>query len=95
MAPVIAALAGRDGIEQRIVHTGQHYDARMSEEVDAVTFSWHASFIAFHIAGAFSLLVALMLSIGLPGRDRRDGTAIYMLARPVCRWEYVLGSGGI
>jgi len=31
MAPVIAALSERDGIESAIVHTGQHYDRTMSE----------------------------------------------------------------
>ena len=30
-APVIAALAKRDGVFQLLVHTGQHYDANMSE----------------------------------------------------------------
>src|SRR5258708_20262129 len=29
-APVIAALAGA-GVEQRVIHTGQHYDERMSD----------------------------------------------------------------
>jgi UDP-N-acetylglucosamine 2-epimerase (non-hydrolysing) len=33
MAPVIAALEDRADVEQRIVHTGQHYDARMSAEM--------------------------------------------------------------
>jgi UDP-N-acetylglucosamine 2-epimerase (non-hydrolysing) len=33
MAPVIAALRSRSGITQRLVHTGQHYDARMSDEM--------------------------------------------------------------
>jgi UDP-N-acetylglucosamine 2-epimerase (non-hydrolysing) len=33
MAPVIAALEERADVAQRIVHTGQHYDARMSEEM--------------------------------------------------------------
>ena len=33
MAPVIAALGARSDIAQRIVHTGQHYDARLSEEM--------------------------------------------------------------
>lgn len=30
-APVMAALAGRDRVEQTLVHTGQHYDANMSK----------------------------------------------------------------
>jgi UDP-N-acetylglucosamine 2-epimerase (non-hydrolysing) len=33
MAPVIAALDERADVRQRIVHTGQHYDARMSAEM--------------------------------------------------------------
>jgi UDP-N-acetylglucosamine 2-epimerase (non-hydrolysing) len=33
MAPVIAALKAYDGITQRIVHTGQHYDERLSAEI--------------------------------------------------------------
>jgi UDP-N-acetylglucosamine 2-epimerase (non-hydrolysing) len=31
IAPVWAALAGRDGVHQILVHTGQHYDASMLE----------------------------------------------------------------
>src|SRR5277367_1680167 len=31
-APVIRALAGAgEGVEQRVIHTGQHYDERMSD----------------------------------------------------------------
>ena len=33
MAPVIDALGRRDAFEQVIVHTGQHYDARLSDEI--------------------------------------------------------------
>jgi len=33
MAPVIAAISERDAFNQVIVHTGQHYDARMSDDV--------------------------------------------------------------
>ena len=33
MAPVIAALADRPEVTQRVVHTGQHYDERMSAEM--------------------------------------------------------------
>lgn len=31
MAPIIAALKGRHGVKQVLVHTGQHYDAKMSD----------------------------------------------------------------
>lgn len=30
-APVMAALSARSGIQQRLIHTGQHYDRGMSE----------------------------------------------------------------
>ena len=33
LAPVIAALADEAGLEQLVVHTGQHYDARMSDDI--------------------------------------------------------------
>jgi len=33
LAPVIAALADEAGLEQLVVHTGQHYDARMSGDI--------------------------------------------------------------
>jgi UDP-N-acetylglucosamine 2-epimerase (non-hydrolysing) len=35
MAPVIAALRRRGAFHQVVVHTGQHYDARMSDDVQA------------------------------------------------------------
>ena len=31
IAPVLRALADTDGFEQFLVHTGQHYDAAMSD----------------------------------------------------------------
>jgi hypothetical protein len=31
LAPIIAALRNRDGVRQILVHTGQHYDAKMSD----------------------------------------------------------------
>lgn len=30
VTPVLAVLAGRDGVTQTLVHTGQHYAAAMS-----------------------------------------------------------------
>ena len=33
MAPVVSALERRDVFRQVVVHTGQHYDARMSDDV--------------------------------------------------------------
>jgi UDP-N-acetylglucosamine 2-epimerase (non-hydrolysing) len=33
MAPVVRALAAREGFDQRVVHTGQHYDPSLSDEI--------------------------------------------------------------
>jgi UDP-N-acetylglucosamine 2-epimerase (non-hydrolysing) len=33
IAPTMAALAVRGGVEQRLVHTGQHYDELLSGDV--------------------------------------------------------------
>jgi UDP-N-acetylglucosamine 2-epimerase (non-hydrolysing) len=33
MAPIVHALGAYPGVRQRIVHTGQHYDERMSDEI--------------------------------------------------------------
>jgi ABC-type transport system involved in multi-copper enzyme maturation permease subunit len=61
------------------------------QEVNGVTIAWHASIIAFHAICAGVLLVAAVLSMGMLRRDREDGTAVYMLSRPIDRSTYVLG----
>jgi UDP-N-acetylglucosamine 2-epimerase (non-hydrolysing) len=33
MAPLVEALRSRDGLDNLLAHTGQHYDARMSDEI--------------------------------------------------------------
>lgn len=61
------------------------------QSVDGATVAWHASIIAFHVVCAGVLLIAAILSMNLLRRDREDGTAQYMLARPVSRIAYVFG----
>jgi ABC-type transport system involved in multi-copper enzyme maturation permease subunit len=62
-----------------------------NQAVDSVTVAWHASIIAFHVVSAGVLLIAAILSMNLFRRDREDGTAEYMLSKPVHRNTYVFG----
>jgi ABC-type transport system involved in multi-copper enzyme maturation permease subunit len=59
--------------------------------VDGLTVAWHASIVAFHVVAAGVLLIAAVLSMNLFRRDREDGTAQYMLSKPLSRITYVSG----
>ena len=59
--------------------------------VDGFTVAWHASIVAFHVVAAGVLLIAAVLSMNLFRRDREDGTAQYMLSKPLSRITYVSG----
>jgi ABC-type transport system involved in multi-copper enzyme maturation permease subunit len=61
------------------------------QAVNGVTVAWHASIIAFHVVAAGVLLIAAILSMNLFRRDREDGTAEYVLSKPVHRNTYVFG----
>jgi|WetSurMetagenome_2_1015567.scaffolds.fasta_scaffold00048_54 hypothetical protein len=61
------------------------------QAVDGLTVAWHASIVAFHVVAAGVLLVAVILSMNLFRRDREDGTAQYMLSKPLSRVTYVAG----
>ena len=66
------------------------------QHVSGNAVAWNASIIAFHIISAGSLLIALLLSLGVFKRDKDDGSAAYMLSKPISRLEYVCGKiGGI
>jgi len=59
--------------------------------LDGVTVAWHASIIAFHVVAGGVLLIASVLSMGLFRRDSDDGTASYMLSKPISRAVYAMG----
>jgi ABC-type transport system involved in multi-copper enzyme maturation permease subunit len=61
------------------------------QAVDGITVAWHASIIAFHVVSTGVLLIAAILSMNLFRRDREDGTAEYVLSKPVHRTTYVFG----
>jgi ABC-type transport system involved in multi-copper enzyme maturation permease subunit len=66
------------------------------QQVDALTVAWQTSRIAFHIIASGAMLIAVMLSMRLFSRDREDGSLVLFLARPVHRFEYLLGRiGGV
>jgi ABC-type transport system involved in multi-copper enzyme maturation permease subunit len=59
--------------------------------LDNLTIAWHASIIAFHFVAAGGLLIAAILSMGTFRRDREDGSAQYILSKPIDRSVYALG----
>jgi ABC-type transport system involved in multi-copper enzyme maturation permease subunit len=59
--------------------------------VDKVTVGWHASIMAFHLVAAGGLIIAAVLSMGMFRRDREDGSAQYILSKPIGRSVYALG----
>lgn len=59
--------------------------------VDSATVAWHVSKIVFHLIAAGMFLMVSMLSMKIFSRDREDGSIVLFLARPVFRWQYILG----
>lgn len=61
------------------------------QTVNNLTVAWNASIAAFHVICVGALFIAAVLSMTLLRRDRKDGTAVYMLSKPIDRSVYVLG----
>jgi ABC-type transport system involved in multi-copper enzyme maturation permease subunit len=61
------------------------------QTIDNLKVAWNASIIAFHVVSAGALLIAAVLSMNLFSRDRDDGTAQYMLSKPLHRNVYAFG----
>jgi ABC-type transport system involved in multi-copper enzyme maturation permease subunit len=61
------------------------------QALDSLTIAWHASIIAFHVVAVGVLLIAAILSMGMFRRDREDGSAQYILSKPIDRSVYALG----
>ncbi len=59
--------------------------------LDPASLALHASVIAFHVVAAGMFLMTTLLAMGIFSRDREDGTMVMFLARPVERWQYLLG----
>jgi len=62
--------------------------------VDPAIIARHVSGAAFHVIAIASLLFTCMLSMRLLGRDRQEGTAVMLMARPVHRGAYLAGRVG-
>ena len=72
-------------------YKGNYTDLTSGHAVDGVKVAWYASIAAFHVVCAGVLLIAAILSMNLFGRDRENGTTLYMLAAPVSRTAYAAG----
>jgi ABC-type transport system involved in multi-copper enzyme maturation permease subunit len=72
-------------------YKGNYVDMQSGHALDSVKVAWYASIVAFHVVCAGVLLIAAILSMNLFGRDRENGTALYMLAAPVSRTAYAAG----
>jgi ABC-type transport system involved in multi-copper enzyme maturation permease subunit len=70
------------------------YDADYTvngQKVDGVTIAWQASKMVFHVIASGMFLMVCLLSMRIFTRDREDGSMALFLARPVTRWQYVIG----
>ena len=61
------------------------------QTLNAATIGYYTSIVAFNIIAIAGILVAVLLSMRLLKRDRDDGMAAVILAKPVKRIEYMAG----
>jgi ABC-type transport system involved in multi-copper enzyme maturation permease subunit len=64
------------------------------QQLDNASIAWTASRAAFHVIGYAGVLVGTLLAMGMLRRDRDQGSMVLFLARPVARWQYLLGRVG-
>ena len=59
--------------------------------LDARTVAGTVSKVTFHVIAAGMMLIAALLSMRVFKRDRDDGMQSCILAKPITRWQYVMG----
>jgi len=61
------------------------------QQVQAAEIGWYASVVAFHVIGIAGLLIGVLLSMRILGRDKTEGVQSFVLSKPIPRWSYVAG----
>ena len=61
------------------------------QSLDAETVVRTLSKVTFHIIGAGVMVIAALLSMRIFRRDRTEGMQSCILAKPIARWQYVMG----
>jgi ABC-type transport system involved in multi-copper enzyme maturation permease subunit len=59
--------------------------------LDSLSVIKHASNFSFHIICTISFVLSALFSMNIFSKDKKDGTMVYILSKPISRTIYILG----
>jgi ABC-type transport system involved in multi-copper enzyme maturation permease subunit len=61
------------------------------QALSADAISWTLSKVIFHVIAAGAMFIAALLTMRIFKRDREEGMLSCIMAKPIDRWQYVMG----